>query len=226
MFSKSLIVLTGLVAASSAVEFIGQDDFAAGTSGKVAFVKFFAPWCGHCKSIAPAWAQLEGDFKDSKTGVIVDVDCTKDDNKDLCSQYGVEGFPTLKVISDASDPAGDNYEGGREYDDLKEFCDENLGPSCSYNNLALCSDEQKASIEEVAAIPAEEREARIEELEAENTATNAAFDEGVEGLQKRYEEMQKEKEEGLKATGPELKKLKSVHFAMKASAEKEDKDEL
>merc|ERR1719174_3490466 len=100
----------------------------------------------------PAWDQLSGDFADSTAVAIIDVDCTKDDSKDLCSKYGVKGYPTIKYFTSSTDPLGDKYEGGRTYDDLKKFADENLGPSCSPAELDLCNDEQKAEIEKFQAI--------------------------------------------------------------------------
>merc|ERR1719479_657963 len=71
----------------------------------------------------PAWDRLMKDFKDSKTALVADVDCTTE-GKPLCDSNGVKGFPTIKY----GDPNNlEKYEGGRDYDSLKEFADENLG---------------------------------------------------------------------------------------------------
>ena len=50
---------------------------------------------------------------------IADVDCTKDNSKDLCSKFGVKGYPTIKAFT-AADPGGAPYEGGRDLASLKE----------------------------------------------------------------------------------------------------------
>ena len=65
----------------------------------------------------PAWDQLGDEFADSTSVVIGDVDCTVEE--ELCGKYGVEGYPTIKYFTGATDPLGDSYDGGREYDDLK-----------------------------------------------------------------------------------------------------------
>merc|ERR1712137_1107588 len=114
------------------------------TAGKSVFVKFLAPWGGHCKSMKPAWDRLMDDFKGSPTSLIADVDCTES-GKDLCEKHNVQGFPTIKY-GDPDDLK--DYEGGRDYDGLKQFAASSLGPQCGPGeNIGLCSDKVKAKIE-------------------------------------------------------------------------------
>ena len=37
---------------------LDKDNFEEKTKNGVAFVKFYAPWCGHCKKLEPIWAEL------------------------------------------------------------------------------------------------------------------------------------------------------------------------
>mmetsp|Transcript_51412 Transcript_51412/g.80362 ORF Transcript_51412/g.80362 Transcript_51412/m.80362 type:complete len:339 (-) Transcript_51412:68-1084(-) len=61
------------------------------------FVKFYAPWCGHCKAMEPMWQQLAKKLKGKVR--VAKVDCTV--AKHLASDFDVDGFPTLKLISKA-----------------------------------------------------------------------------------------------------------------------------
>ena len=62
-------------------------------SDGVWIVEFYAPWCGHCKNLAPEYKKAAK----ALSGIVGvgAVDC--DVHKSLCGQYGVRGFPTLKV---------------------------------------------------------------------------------------------------------------------------------
>jgi hypothetical protein len=157
----------------------------------------------------PAWDQLGDEFADSTSVVIGDVDCTVEE--ELCGKYGVEGYPTIKYFTGATDPTGDSYDGGREYDDLKAFADENLGPSCSNDNIDLCDDDQKAILEKYNAMTAEERQKIIDEATATVEKAENDAQEAVKGLQAQYDTIMKDKDELIKSTQTaELRLLKTI----------------
>merc|ERR1712244_160992 len=58
------------------------------------FVKFYAPWCGHCKRLAPTWEEVATALKGKVN--IAKVDVTQ--NRALGKQFGVKGFPTLLLF--------------------------------------------------------------------------------------------------------------------------------
>jgi len=98
------------------------------------------------------------DFKDSPTALVGDVDCTAE-GKDLCSQHDVRGYPSIKYgdVGDLKD-----YNGGRSYEDLKKFAEENLGPTCGPGeNLELCDAETKPKMEAYGKMSAGKLEGRI-----------------------------------------------------------------
>eukprot|EP01126_Amoeba_proteus_P012640 TRINITY_DN1520_c0_g1_i2.p1 TRINITY_DN1520_c0_g1~~TRINITY_DN1520_c0_g1_i2.p1 ORF type:complete len:189 (+),score=30.84 TRINITY_DN1520_c0_g1_i2:69-635(+) len=115
--------------------------------GKNAFVKFFAPWCGHCKRMAPDWDKLGGIFAGSSV-VIGDVDCTVEEQ--LCQKHGVSGYPTVKYFVDGK---ANDYEGPRDLTSLKSFTEENLAKACDVMNLVYCSEKEKAYIQTAKANP-------------------------------------------------------------------------
>ncbi|KAH7133524.1 disulfide-isomerase [Dactylonectria macrodidyma] len=69
------------------------DEFIKGND--LVLAEFFAPWCGHCKALAPEYEEAATTLKE-KNIRLAKVDCTEE--ADLCKTYGVEGYPTLKVF--------------------------------------------------------------------------------------------------------------------------------
>jgi len=142
----------------------------------------------------PAWDKLMKDFEGNNGVIVADVDCTED-GKQLCEDHGVEGFPTIKW----GDPSSlEDYEGGRDYEDLSTFAKENLKPMCSPSNIDLCTPEKKAQIEELQKMSKEKLDEQIAEQEKLLSEANDNFEKEVEKLQAKYEELEKEKTETIK----------------------------
>jgi len=83
---------------------------------KHVFVEFYAPWCGHCKQLAPIWDELAEKFKDREDVVIAKMDSTANELEEV----KVQSFPTLKWFPKDSDEVVD-YNGGRTLEDLTKF---------------------------------------------------------------------------------------------------------
>uniref|UniRef100_A0AAY4BE33 Protein disulfide-isomerase A6 n=1 Tax=Denticeps clupeoides TaxID=299321 RepID=A0AAY4BE33_9TELE len=71
-------------------------------------VEFYAPWCGHCQSLTPEWKKAATALK----GVVKVGAVDADQHKSLGGQYGVRGFPTIKIFG-ANKNKPDDYQGGR-----------------------------------------------------------------------------------------------------------------
>jgi len=85
---------------------------------KNVFVKFYAPWCGHCQAMEGAYGEVANAFTKESDVVIADLDANE--HKDLAGRFGVSGFPTLKFFKKGSTEPVD-YNGGREAADIVEF---------------------------------------------------------------------------------------------------------
>jgi hypothetical protein len=141
----------------------------------------------------PDWDKLMDAFADSPSALIGDVDCTAD-GKPLCDANGVKGYPTLKW----GDPSAmEDYKGGRDYDSMLKFAEENLKPMCSPANIELCEDDAKAEILKFSAMSDADLEAAIAEKEKAMEDAEEAFKTGVAALQDKYQAMMTAKDETL-----------------------------
>ena len=93
------------------------------SSEKPWFIKFFAPWCGHCKRLAPTWEELYNKNRGKLN--VGTVDCTSDLGRPLCNHYEVRGYPTLLYfpVSESTDQPSQffKYQGPRSLDYLESF---------------------------------------------------------------------------------------------------------
>jgi len=156
----------------------------------------------------PDWDKLANEFADSKTVLIADVDCTVE--KDLCSAYGVKGYPTIKYFSSETSDQGEAYKGGRDLNSLRTFATENIGPSCNFDNKELCNAEQLAIFAEGEAMSPEELAAWIEEQTTAIIKAESDFKEGTTALQDEYKRLMQVKEDTIAAIMPKLRLIRST----------------
>ncbi|KAJ8945884.1 hypothetical protein NQ318_002725 [Aromia moschata] len=108
---------------SPVLELTGET-FQGGIQSGYTFVKFYAPWCGHCKRLAPTWDSLGKKFLDRPDVSIVKVDCTLEANKRLCNDEEVEGFPTIYLYKNGQRVS--EYSGSRSLDDMYDFINKHM----------------------------------------------------------------------------------------------------
>jgi len=87
-------------------------------------IDFYAPWCGHCKKLAPVMETLGDRLEKDKVAVkLGKIDCTVDST--LCP--GISGYPTLKLFKGGREIR--EYKGARVEQKLYDFCIKAAGPA-------------------------------------------------------------------------------------------------
>eukprot|EP00760_Papus_ankaliazontas_P006790 PhM_4_TR13172/c0_g2_i1/m.15404/K09582/PDIA4, ERP72; protein disulfide-isomerase A4 len=124
LFTGVVVVMMATTTAAASADGDGNDSVINLTSqnfdvllGERAFVKFYAPWCGHCKALEPTWTSIAGKLK--VAGVQVGrVDATQYD--DLATRFEINAYPTL-IFLDKKMNMYLPYEGPRSEDALLDF---------------------------------------------------------------------------------------------------------
>eukprot|EP01100_Stratorugosa_tubuloviscum_P004125 TRINITY_DN201_c0_g3_i1.p1 TRINITY_DN201_c0_g3~~TRINITY_DN201_c0_g3_i1.p1 ORF type:complete len:494 (+),score=274.90 TRINITY_DN201_c0_g3_i1:78-1559(+) len=84
-------------------------------------IEFYAPWCGHCKSLTPHWAKAATQLKGS--AALGKVDCTIE--TELAKRFGVSGFPTIFYFNKGQQS---KYNGGRTADAIVSWLRKKVQP--------------------------------------------------------------------------------------------------
>eukprot|EP00744_Colponema_vietnamica_P002351 GILI01003703.1.p2 GENE.GILI01003703.1~~GILI01003703.1.p2 ORF type:complete len:134 (-),score=43.16 GILI01003703.1:86-487(-) len=121
-FSLLLAVSAALLALGAKAESVvlneANFDSVIGDASKDVFVKFYAPWCGHCKQMAKDWEKL-GYEVDEKQFTIAELDGSA--HKELAQRYGIKGYPTLMLFKKYQKDKPVEYRSFRKYKDMKNW---------------------------------------------------------------------------------------------------------
>lgn len=92
-------------------------NFDEDTIGWVRLIEFYAPWCGHCRTLSPKWSSLAKSLQ----GVIKVAAVNCESNEAICERHGVDGYPTIKAFLAGGDPHGVEYSGDRSTKNLQKW---------------------------------------------------------------------------------------------------------
>ena len=209
-------ILTLLIAGAHAIE-LTPETWDDKTAGKSVFVKFFAPWCGHCKRMKPAWDAVMEEFASSDSVLVADVDCVEA-GKPLCDKVGVKGFPTIKY-GDPNDLQ--DYKGGREKDDLSKFA-ATLKPGCKVDTLENCSEEDKKIIEDLQDKSFDALKDMVLEETKEREQAQKDFKAEVDKLQAKFMDLSSERDNTIQ----DIKERYNIGFVKQFIKISESKTDL
>jgi protein disulfide-isomerase A6 len=111
----------------------------------------------------PAWDQLGDEYASSSSVVIADVDCTVE--TEVCNDYEVRGYPTIKYFTAETDAKGADYSGGRDFDGLKTFVSETLEIKCLLADTSGCNEKETAFMAKWKGQPVADVKTQLERLQ-------------------------------------------------------------
>jgi len=167
----ALGLLGAVVASASDVESLTKETFSDFVKDNdLVLAEFFAPWCGHCKALAPEYEEAATTLKE-KNIKLAKVDCTEE--ADLCQSYGVEGYPTLKVFRGPENVAP--YAGARKAPAIVSYMTKQSLPAVSLLTKETIEDFKTA-----------DKVVLVAYFEADDKASNTTFTAVAEKLRDSY----------------------------------------
>lgn len=115
-------------------------------------IEFYAPWCGHCKSLEPEWATAASKVSKLKPKVLL-AKVDADAHKELATKYDVSGYPTIKIFKKGTKKPED-YDGPREAKGIVSFVKEAMGLTGGAGSVTKLKtvDEAKAVVSDYALV--------------------------------------------------------------------------
>lgn len=154
------------------------------TRNRIVFIKFFAPWCDHCKAMEEDWKTLSEVMADNKRVMIAEVDCTSEKSEKLCEEQDIQGFPTLKY----GDPDFMQvYEGERDLESLTEFAKTGLKLSCSPVYREFCSEDDLFRMDWFMGMQFDSLKELADKVDVKIAELDDAFDDSMDDLDTEFD---------------------------------------
>jgi protein disulfide-isomerase A6 len=135
-------------------------------------VEFYAPWCGHCKNLAPIYEKLGAAYEGESNVIIAKVDADK--HRDLGERFGVQGFPTIKYIPATAgrpEDLAEDYTGGRDGEAFVTFINSKAGTEVGFEGGLLPTAGRLADFDDLAREFAQADDKKAVLAEAQELAT-------------------------------------------------------
>ncbi|XP_075514688.1 protein disulfide-isomerase-like [Primulina tabacum] len=92
-------------------------------------VEFYAPWCGHCKALAPEYEKAASTLSNHEPPIVLaKVDANEEANRELATEFEIQGFPTIKILRNGGKNIQE-YNGPREADGIVDYLKKQVGPA-------------------------------------------------------------------------------------------------
>lgn len=139
---RSILILAAcalfLCVVSAEVQVATKANFDKIIAGDLTLVKFYAPWCGHCKTLAPEFEKASTTLAGVAT--LAEVDCTQE--KELASKFDIKGFPTMMIFRNGEKT--EDYNGPRTAAGIAAYMKAQVGPAVTTIESAEQLEELKA----------------------------------------------------------------------------------
>ncbi|KAA8909482.1 thioredoxin-like domain-containing protein [Sphaerosporella brunnea] len=156
---------------ASDVHVLKKDTFEAFVKeNPLVLAEFYAPWCGHCKALAPEYEDAATKLKE-KGIPLAKIDCTEE--AELCEKQGVQGYPTVKVFRGPENASP--YAGQRKSDAIVSYMVKQSLPAVSILNKDTHDDFTKA-----------DKVVLVAYFAADDKDTNATYTQVAESLRDSY----------------------------------------
>merc|ERR1712117_986228 len=135
LLALASVVLGAEVTKDEGVAVLNVENFDEVIEGnEFVLVEFYAPWCGHCKALAPEYAKAAGILAEKESKIVLaKVDATEEGA--VAEKFEVRGYPTLKFFRNGK---ATEYGGGRTADTIVSWLEKKTGPPA----LAVASVEE------------------------------------------------------------------------------------
>ncbi|KAI3462416.1 hypothetical protein Pfo_019079 [Paulownia fortunei] len=92
-------------------------------------VELYAPWCGHCKALAPEYEKAASLLSSHEAAIVLaKVDANDAANRELAPEFQIQGFPTIKILKSGGKSI-QGYKGPREADGIVDYLKKQVGPA-------------------------------------------------------------------------------------------------